>query len=97
MTTKPREVTAEELEELAQASARSALIEWALIDSKHKASEIQIQRDFLEGAAVAAWDHYTTDSPGYQGTVYAVIWPGGPELVSTFIRHDGGIMEARKP
>ncbi len=58
--------------------------------------DLETVQGHLEGAAVAAFDHYTTDSPGYQGTVYAVIWPGGPELVSSFIRSKGAgaIVEA---
>ena len=60
--------------------------------------DLETVKGHLEGAAVAAFDHYTTDSPGYQGTVYAVVWPGGPELVSSFIRHpDNYIIEASEP
>ncbi len=70
------------------------LLEIALCCSKG-GPDLETVRGHLEGGAVAAWDHYTTDSPGYQGTVYAVIWPGGPELVNSFIRHPGGyIVEA---
>lgn len=70
------------------------LLEIALCCSKG-GPDLETIRGHLEGAAVAAFDHYTTDSPGYQGTVYAVIWPGGPEIVQSFIRHPGNyIIEA---
>lgn len=38
----------------------------------------------LSQASIAKFENYTTDSPGYQGTVFVVIWSGGPELVSIF-------------
>jgi len=70
------------------------LLEIALCCSKG-GPDLETVRGHLDGAAVAAFDNYTTDSPGYQGTVYAVIWPGGPEIVSSFIRHPGNyIVEA---
>ena len=79
---RPRTATPKELLEIALCCAKGG-------------PDLETVRGHLEGGAVAAWDHYTTDSPGYQGTVYAVIWPGGPELVNSFIRHPGGyIVEA---
>ncbi len=79
---RPRTATPKELLEIALCCAKGG-------------PDLETVRGFLEGAAVAAWDHYTTDSPGYQGTVYAVIWPGGPEIVQSFIRHPGNyIIEA---
>ena len=81
--TQPRYATPKELLEIALCCAKGG-------------PDLATVQGHLDGAAVAAWDHYTTDSPGYQGTVYAVIWPGGPELVSSFIRgKDGGyVIEA---
>jgi hypothetical protein len=73
----PRRVTEQELTEIAECCARQG-------------PDLETIEGHLQGAAVAAFDHYTTDSPGYQGTVYAVIWPGGPEIVSSFIRAEAG-------
>jgi len=70
---KPRNATPKELLEIALCCSKGG-------------PDLETVQGHLEGAAVAAFDHYTTDSPGYQGTVYAVIWPGGPELVGSFIR-----------
>jgi len=82
MICRPRYATPKERLELALCCAKGG-------------PDLETVKGHLDGAAVAAFDHYTTDSPGYQGTVYAVIWPGGPELVSSFIRHpDGYIIEA---
>lgn len=79
---KPRNATPQEVLEIALCCAKGG-------------PDLETVRGHLEGSAVAAFDHYTTDSPGYQGTVYAVIWPGGPELVSSFIRSKGaGVIEA---
>lgn len=83
----PRRVTEQELTEIAECCARQG-------------PDLETIEGHLQGAAVAAFDHYTTDSPGYQGTVYAVIWPGGPEIVSSFIRSTAGelkIIEASNP
>lgn len=78
----PRRPTPEELTEIAVCCAKQG-------------PDLETVEGHLQGAAVAAFDHYTTDSPGYQGTVYAVIWPGGPEIVSSFIRSKGtGVIEA---
>jgi hypothetical protein len=73
----PRRVTEQELTEIAKCCAIGG-------------PDLETVEGHLQGAAVAAFDHYTTDSPGYQGTVYAVIWPGGPEIVSSFIRSTAG-------
>lgn len=77
----PRRVTEQELTEIAECAAKLG-------------PDQETIEGHLQGAAVAAFDHYTTDSPGYQGTVYAVIWPGGPELVSCYIRSKGEVIEA---
>ncbi len=82
MLCRPRNATPKELLEIALCCSKGG-------------PDLETIRGHLEGAAVAAFDHYTTDSPGYQGTVYAVIWPGGPEIVQSFIRHPGNyIIEA---
>lgn len=73
---RPRIATPKELLEIALCCAKGG-------------PDLETVRGHLDGAAVAAFDNYTTDSPGYQGTVYAVIWPGGPEIVQSFIRHPG--------
>ncbi len=45
------------------------------------------EQDFVEKAAIAVFDHYTTDSPGYSGKVMVVVWAGSPSQTQTFIWH----------
>ena len=39
----------------------------------------------LENAAIAVFDDYITDCPGYVGKVIMVVWPGAPEMYEVFI------------
>ena len=43
------------------------------------------EQDFVESAAIAVFDQYITDSPGYSGKIMIVVWAGGPGLTQTFI------------
>lgn len=47
--------------------------------------EFQETKDALDQAAVAVFDGYISDGPGYAGRVATVVWPGGPELFDVFI------------
>lgn len=49
--------------------------------------------EHLGGAAVGVADKYITDGPGYHGKVIAIVWPGGPEIVSTFTWNREGRLE----
>lgn len=40
---------------------------------------------WVDGAAIAVFDDYISDCPGYCGKVMTVIWPAGPSLYETFI------------
>src|SRR3972149_9970800 len=39
----------------------------------------------IEGAAIAVFDNYITDSPGYAGKLMTVVWPGSPDMYEVFI------------
>ena len=43
------------------------------------------EQGFVENAAIAVFDHYITDSPGYSGKVMVVVWGGSPGLTETYI------------
>lgn len=49
----------------------------------------------LEGAAVAKFTNYVSDGPGYQGDVFVVVWPGGPEIVDVLTRKTSGDLVAK--
>ena len=46
----------------------------------------------VKNAAIAVFDDYISDSPGYVGKVMTVVWPTGPELYEVFIWRDGEII-----
>lgn len=81
----PRKPTQEEKEQL---------VEYMWIESyvAPTQEEKEQQREFVEGAAIAVFDSYMPDSPGYVGKVMVVIWPGGVSLVEVFIWEDGKIV-----
>ena len=39
---------------------------------------------FVESAAVAVFDHYITNSPGYSGKLMVVVYEGAPEMTETY-------------
>ena len=43
------------------------------------------EQGLVENAAIAVFDHYITDGPGYSGKVMIVVWSGSPGLTQTFI------------
>lgn len=47
------------------------------------------ERDFVENAAIAVFDHYQTDSPGYVGKVMVVVWSAGPGMIEVFVWRKG--------
>ena len=42
-------------------------------------------RSRLESAAIAVFDHYITDGPGYAGKLMVVVWSGSPELYEAYV------------
>lgn len=40
--------------------------------------------EVLSVSSVAVFPHYCSDSPGYQGRIAVVVYPGGPELFDCF-------------
>lgn len=51
--------------------------------------------EHLDGAAVGVADRYITDGPGYHGKVMTVVWPAGPETISSFIWHNGKLEQCQ--
>ena len=39
---------------------------------------------FVESAAIAVFDNYTTGSPGYSGKLMVVVYDGAPEMTETY-------------
>ena len=74
----PRKPTDEEKEQLIQYLWMSNYV-------NPKEEDIAQQREFVDRTAIAVFDHYTTDSPGYSGKVMLVVWSGSPGLTQTFI------------
>ena len=86
----PRKPTQEETRELAEYVAKQEYehpTEADIVEAKEEAE------GWLENAAVAVYDHYITDSPGYAGKVMVVVWPAGPSVTETYIWRDGQITE----
>ena len=65
-------------------------------EEKKELKQIVIEKDFrgngrdnetvensVNNAAIAVFDHYTTDS--YSGKVMVVVWPGSPGTTETYI------------
>ncbi len=74
----PRKPTQEEKEQLVQYLWLKNYVDPTDEDKKQ-------EQDFVENAAIAVFDHYITDSPGYSGRVMIVVWRGSPGQTQTFI------------
>ena|SRR5579872_785964 len=74
----PRKPTEEEKKELLE----------CLIEEKYTYPPSKEEREddagSIENASIAVFDHYTTDSPGYQGKVMVVVWSGSPTFTETY-------------
>src|SRR6266568_6819610 len=86
----PRKPTEEEKRELAEYVAKQKYEHPTETDI---AEAIEEAEGWLESAAVAVYDHYITDSPGYAGKLLVVVWPAAPTLTETYIWRDGRITE----
>ena len=41
-------------------------------------------KGFVENSAVAVFDNYITDCPGYAGKLMSVVWSGSPDFYEVF-------------
>ena len=48
---------------------------------------------FVEDAAIAVFDHYATDGPGYAGKIMSVVWAGSPSMASVYTWQKGELVE----
>ena len=71
----PRKPTEEEKKELIQIVIEK--------DFRGYDKDKETVEDFVNSAAIAVFDHYTTDS--YSGKVMVVVWPGSPGTTETYI------------
>lgn len=42
------------------------------------------REEYLEPELAAYWPDFISDGPGYAGPLIVAVWPGGPDLVTTF-------------
>jgi hypothetical protein len=53
-------------------------------DYKNDTNERVSIEGFVESAAIAVFDNYTTSSPGYSGKLMVVVYDGSPEMTETY-------------
>lgn len=80
-----RKPNAEEKEELAKLSAVN------MSGDDYSEEDLETTRGHVEGSAIAVFDHYITDSPGYAGKLMSVVWPASPDFYEVYIWRDGKI------
>ncbi len=88
----PRKPTEEEYEQLFS-------LEWERQygSPKNDPEEEENLRAFIRDAAIAVFDGYTTDSPGYSGKVMVVVWSGSPTMYQAYIwSYPNGMLEECK-
>lgn len=49
--------------------------------------------DSIKGSAVAVFDGYMTDCPGYAGKVMVAVWTGSPTMYEAYIWNRDGQIE----
>jgi len=76
----PRRATLEETQLLEDYLS----IEMGCWHNETDADRVNIQ-GLMEGAAIAVFNDYITDNPGYKGKVITVVWPGSPNMYEVFI------------
>ena len=68
---------------------KKELVTYILFDEFVKSSYSGEDKKAVEGlveqSAIAVFDHYITDSPGYAGKVMVVVWSGDPAYTDTYI------------
>jgi len=72
----PRKPTKEEKKELIDFILKH--------DLKNDENERANIEGFVESAAIAVFDNYTTSSPGYSGKLMVVVYDGSPEMTETY-------------
>ena len=82
----PRKPTQEEKDQLIQYL-------WQHNDVDPTDADREEAQDFVENAAIAVFDDYQTDSPGYVGKVMVVVWSGGPGITEVFVWREGKIAQ----
>ena len=75
-------ITSEDLAEIAHAVAGPG--------------ELRAVLQLLSGAAVAKFNNFVTDGPGYRGDLFLVVWPAGPEVVDVLTRDKRGVLVANQ-
>ena len=50
----------------------------------------------IENAAIAVFENYMSDGPGYAGKVMVVVWSGGPEFTDTYTWSTGQNSKLKK-
>jgi len=61
------------------------LVEYILKhDLRNDENERATIEGFVESAAIAVFDNYTTGSPGYSGKLMVVVYDGAPEMTETY-------------
>lgn len=76
---KPREPNTRELFELMILE-----VEKFAVDGKYTVDDEETVEGWIQGAAIAVFDNYITDGPGYAGKLMVVVWPGSPDEVSAY-------------
>lgn len=78
----PRTATTEEKKQLIAYCVNSYYRELSSSDPAE-------QESFVGNAAIAVFDRYSTDGPGYAGKLMTVVWSGSPSFYTVFIWTDG--------
>ncbi len=68
---------------------RNQLIRW-LCETGHERDDAEA---FVESAAVAVFDRYVTDGPGYAGKLMSVVWAGSPSMAAVYTWSNGRLVE----
>ena len=78
---KPEQPTVTELKEL------------AVYLAKVFGTDQDIQMDNLGSAFIAKFPGYTTDGPGFVGTVYSIVWTSSPDMFDVVIKMSDGSLQ----
>ena len=76
----PRLPTLAEIEEV----WRYLCHEYAFEVQEHFFTDAGQLKAHIDEAAIAVFDHYMSDTPGFTGKLMLIVWPGGPSLRDTF-------------
>ena len=72
----PREPTADELDAIVAATAAAQGFDCTQM-------EWEEHEQMTRSAHIAVFDNFVSDGPGYCGRVAVIVWPGGPEIISS--------------